>query len=95
LFSTQWIVVMKTKSYLVQDDCHRIMDAAVAHARAKNWAVSICICDDGGHILRVERLDGAPPFTAQMAVARRPRQPSGAASPKASKMSSTRAARHW
>ena len=61
---------MKTKSYLVQDDCRRIMDAAVTHARAKNWAVSICICDDGGHILRAERLDGAAPFTAQMAVAK-------------------------
>ena len=61
---------MKTKSYLVQDDCRRIMDAAIAHARAKNWAVTICVCDDGGHILRVERLDGAAPFTAQMAMAK-------------------------
>ncbi|HTC52297.1 MAG TPA: heme-binding protein [Steroidobacteraceae bacterium] len=61
---------MKTKSYLVQDDCRRIIDAATAHARARNWAVSICVCDDGGHILRLERLDGAPPFTAQMAMAK-------------------------
>lgn len=61
---------MKTKSYLVQDDCRRILDAAAAHARTRNWAVSICICDDGGHILRFERLDGAPPFTAQMAMAK-------------------------
>ncbi len=28
------------------------------------------MCDDGGHILRVERLDGAAPFTAQMAMAK-------------------------
>lgn len=61
---------MKTKSYLVQDDCRRIIEAAAAHARAKHWAVSICVCDDGGHILRLERLDGAAPFTAQMAVAK-------------------------
>ena len=61
---------MKTKNYLVQDDCRRIVDAAAAHAHAKNWAVTICVCDDGGHLLRVERLDGAPPFTAQMAVAK-------------------------
>ena len=61
---------MKTKSYLVQDDCRRIVEAAAAHAHARNWAVSICVCDDGGHILRLERLDGAPPFTAQMAVAK-------------------------
>ena len=61
---------MKTKSYLVHDDCRRIVEAAVAHARARQWAVSICVCDDGGHILRFERLDGAPPFTAQMAMAK-------------------------
>jgi glc operon protein GlcG len=61
---------MKTKSFLVQDDCRRIVEAAAAHARAKNWAVSICICDDGGHVLRLERLDGAAPFTAQMAMAK-------------------------
>jgi glc operon protein GlcG len=61
---------MQTKSYLVQDDCRRIVDAAAVYARARNWAVSICVCDDGGHILRLERLDGAPPFTAQMAVAK-------------------------
>jgi uncharacterized protein GlcG (DUF336 family) len=61
---------MKTKSFLVHDDCRRIVEAASAHARAKNWAVSICVCDDGGHVLRIERLDGAAPFTAQMAMAK-------------------------
>jgi glc operon protein GlcG len=61
---------MKTKSYLVQDDCRRIVDGATALARARNWAVTICVCDDGGHILRVERLDGAAPFTARMAIAK-------------------------
>jgi glc operon protein GlcG len=61
---------MKTKSFLVHDDCRRIVEAATAHARAKNWAVSICVCDDGGHVLRIERLDGAAPFTAQMAMAK-------------------------
>src|SRR6202000_2290065 len=70
IFPFRRIVMMKTKSYLVQDDCRRIIDAASAHARARNWAVTICVCDDGGHILRVERLDGAPPFTAQMAMAK-------------------------
>jgi glc operon protein GlcG len=61
---------MKTKNYLVQDDCRRIVDAAAAFARSKNWAVTICVCDDGGHILRIERLDGAAPFTARMAIAK-------------------------
>jgi glc operon protein GlcG len=61
---------MKTKSYLVQHDCRRIVDAASALARARNWAVTICVCDDGGHILHLERLDGAAPFTARMAISK-------------------------
>jgi len=61
---------MKTKSYLTQDDTDRILDAAAAHARSHNWAVTICVCDDGGHILAVQRLDGAAPFTAPMAIAK-------------------------
>jgi glc operon protein GlcG len=61
---------MKTKSYLVQHDCRRIVDAATALARARNWAVTICVCDDGGHILHLERLDGAAPFTARMAISK-------------------------
>lgn len=61
---------MKTKSYLTQEDTRKILDAAAAHARAKGWAVTICVCDDGGHLLALQRLDGAAPFTAQMAIAK-------------------------
>ncbi len=61
---------MKTKPYLSLDDARRIVDAAASHARSQNWAVSICVCDDGGHLLLLERADGAAPFTAEMAFAK-------------------------
>lgn len=61
---------MKSKPYLCLDDARRILGAAVAHASARQWAVSICVCDDGGHVLALERADGAAPFTVEMAVAK-------------------------
>jgi glc operon protein GlcG len=61
---------MKNKPYLCLDDARRILGAAGAHASAHQWAVSICVCDDGGHVLALERADGAAPFTAEMAVAK-------------------------
>ena len=61
---------MKTKPYLCLEDARKIADAAMAHARSRNWAVSLCICDDGGHVLLLERSDGAAPFTASMAFAK-------------------------
>lgn len=59
---------MKTKPYLGLDDARRIVAAARAHAQANGWAVTICVCDDGGHLLALERADGAAPFTANMAI---------------------------
>lgn len=61
---------MKSKPYLCLEDAHRIIAAAMAHAQSRKWAVTICVCDDGGHLLMLERADGAAPFTAKMAVAK-------------------------
>lgn len=61
---------MKSKPYLGLDDAQKIVAAAAAHAEAHHWAVSICVCDDGGHILLLQRADGAAPFTARMAIAK-------------------------
>jgi uncharacterized protein GlcG (DUF336 family) len=58
---------MKSKPYLSLDDARRIVAAAAAHAQSHSWAVSICVCDDGGHVLLLQRADGAAPFTAEMA----------------------------
>lgn len=61
---------MHTKSVLGLDDVKRIAAAAEAEAVANNWAVTIAIVDDGGHLLWLQRLDGAAPISAHIAPAK-------------------------
>ncbi len=61
---------MKTKPVLVQEDVQKIIDAATAHASKNNWAVTIAVTDDGGHLLALKRLDGAAPVSAHIAPAK-------------------------
>ena len=61
---------MKTRKFLELSDVQKIIAAASAHALSKGWPVTICVADDGGHLLGLARLDGAAPFTASMAVAK-------------------------
>jgi glc operon protein GlcG len=61
---------MKQKPYLTLDDVKRIAAAAEAEAVANSWAVSIAIVDDGGHLLWLQRLDGAAAISAQIAPAK-------------------------
>ena len=61
---------MKTKSALDHADVKAIAAAAEAEALRNNWAVTIAIVDDGGHLLVLQRLDGAAPSTAHMAPAK-------------------------
>ena len=61
---------MKQKPYLALDDVKRIAAAAEAEAVKNHWAVSIAIVDDGGHLLWLQRLDGAAPVSAQIAPAK-------------------------
>ena len=58
---------MKTKSTLEFADVKTIAAAAVAEATKNNWAVSIAIVDDGGHLLSFQRLDGAAPISSHIA----------------------------
>lgn len=58
---------MKTKSFLESADVKAIAIAAEAEALKNNWAVSICIVDDGGHMLSFQRLDGAAAVSAHIA----------------------------
>ncbi|MFN7136384.1 MAG: GlcG/HbpS family heme-binding protein [Thermomonas sp.] len=55
------------KPALTLDDARRIAAAAEAEAERNRWAVSIAIVDDGGHLLWLQRLDGAAPISAQIA----------------------------
>ncbi len=61
---------MKTKAVLEQADIKAIAAAAEAEALANHWAVTIAIVDDGGHLLHLQRLDGAPPVSAHIAPAK-------------------------
>lgn len=61
---------MKTKPCLTHDDVCVVLNAAKAEALAHGWAVSIAVVDDGGHVLGHYRLDGAPPMSARMAMAK-------------------------
>lgn len=61
---------MQSKKFLELDDVKRVMAAAEAEARSHGWAVSIAVVDDGGHLLAMQRLDGAPPISAQIAPAK-------------------------
>ena len=58
---------MKIKSILEYADVKAIAAAAEAEAHKHNWAVSIAIVDDGGHLLWFQRLDGAAPISAHIA----------------------------
>lgn len=61
---------MNTKPCLTLADVKRIAAAAEAEALRNAWKVSIAVVDDGGHLLWLERLDGAPPISAQIAPAK-------------------------
>jgi uncharacterized protein GlcG (DUF336 family) len=61
---------MKTRSSLTAADARAIAAAAEAEAERNRWPVSIAVVDDGGHLLWLQRLDGAPPISAEIAPAK-------------------------
>lgn len=61
---------MKSKPYLSLEDARHIAAAAESEAVKNHWAVSIAVVDDGGHLLWLQRLDGAAPISAQIAPAK-------------------------
>ncbi len=61
---------MKSKPVLELQDIKAIAAAAEAEAEKNGWAVSICIVDDGGHLLWFSRLDGAAPISSHIAPAK-------------------------
>jgi glc operon protein GlcG len=62
--------MMQSKQVLTLDDVKKIAAAAEAEANANNWAVTISIVDDGGHLLWLQRLDGAAPISVNIAPAK-------------------------
>jgi uncharacterized protein GlcG (DUF336 family) len=61
---------MQSKAVLTLSDVRRIAQAAEAEALANQWPVTIAIVDDGGHLLWLQRLDGAAPISAHIAPAK-------------------------
>ncbi len=61
---------MKTRPALTAADARAIAAAAEAEAIRNRWAVSIAVVDDGGHLLWLQRLDGAAPVSAEIAPAK-------------------------
>ncbi|MBP8287035.1 MAG: heme-binding protein [Rhodoferax sp.] len=61
---------MKTKAVLELSDVKAIAAAAEKEALDNHWAVTIAIVDDGGHLLWLQRLDGAAALSAHIAPAK-------------------------
>ena len=58
---------MKTRTVLTLDDARKIATAAEAEALKNHWNVVIAVCDEGGHLMWLQRLDGAPLMSVQVA----------------------------
>ena len=61
---------MKNTFELEFADVASITDAALAFARAQQWAVTVAVVDAGGHLLALQRMDGAAPLSAHVAAAK-------------------------
>ena len=61
---------MNTKPFLSLADVKRIAAASEVEALTNQWNVTIAIVDDGGHLLWLQRLDGAAPVSAHIAPAK-------------------------
>lgn len=61
---------MKTRPMLTLDDVKTIAAGSEAEALKNGWAITFAIVDDGGHLLWLQRLDGAPPVSSHIAPAK-------------------------
>jgi uncharacterized protein GlcG (DUF336 family) len=58
---------MQTKPVLTLEDAKKIGAAAEREAVANKWNVVITVVDDGGHLLWLQRMDGAAPISSYIA----------------------------
>ncbi|MCG6932988.1 MAG: heme-binding protein [Gallionella sp.] len=58
---------MKSKKHLTLADVKIIAAGCESEAVRQNWAVTIAIADEGGHLLWLQRLDGAPLISMDIA----------------------------
>jgi len=59
-----------SKPVMTSDDAFKVLLAAQDEARRHQWAVSIAVCDDGGHLLGFLRMPGANLASANISQAK-------------------------
>jgi glc operon protein GlcG len=58
---------MRTRPSLTSIDVDAIMAACKAEAAKNEWNVTIAVVDEGGHLLRLDRMERASPMTVEVA----------------------------
>jgi uncharacterized protein GlcG (DUF336 family) len=61
---------MQSKPVLTLEDIKKIAAGAELEAKSNNWPVVIAIVDDGGHLVWLQRMDGAAPISSHIAPAK-------------------------
>jgi len=69
VFATaSWAAQLATKKALTLEISKQVAAAAEAHATKNKWNVVIAVVDDGGHLLYLERMDGAQTGSIEVAL---------------------------
>ncbi len=61
---------MLQKPALSLDDAKKMAAAARVEADKNGWKVVICVVDDGGHLMYLERIDGTQKASSDIALAK-------------------------
>jgi glc operon protein GlcG len=64
------VFLLATKKTLTLEAAKRIAAAAQAEAAKNKWTMVICVVDDGGHLIYLERMDGTQIGSVQVAQAK-------------------------
>lgn len=59
---------MRKRSVLEAADAAAILAAAKAEAKKNGWNASIAVLDEAGHLLSIDRMDGAPVKSPDIAI---------------------------
>jgi uncharacterized protein GlcG (DUF336 family) len=58
---------LATKKTLTLDAAKAMAAASLAEAKKNNWTMVICVVDDGGHVIYLEKMDGTQLGSIQVA----------------------------
>jgi len=59
---------MRSKQCLTLSDVKKMLAACEAEAAKNKWSVAISIVDEAGFLLAFQRMDGAPPISAEVSM---------------------------